>query len=416
MIGKFYDSFSKTKEETQSLPQEVIEVLNSVLPDNFAYVRDEKGRYRAVPRPEKVKDGMQLITQFDIDKKSDLYIKLSKIPKSKWDEYLYRTQTRLPIKSAKIGNKDKQIPIEKLTQDPLEESETLLVDAWVYPSTFPQPIKMMFESPEGDQAEICLQQQAYDSFTEQKFINVNFPALKIEIYQYSPLTEETGEEIAHTSADRQIIVTYAVTPSKAETVKDAVTALHLFRGLLNGTTKVNGQVISSEGGKEKINPKQVEDALNLWEKALILEDILNVKFNPTAEFPMEDVRFFAELTTCFIDKKAIIWRHPFDHFHVGGFHPAEDGMSFEDFIGTNSIMYEFVEGPIPAMLLGAEFNLYSHTEMRNFVLTNIEWDDDSHKSAEVYISDDQDKQWTLARLYLTEAEAEKIRDSHAIKE
>lgn len=416
MIGKFYDSFNQKKEEKQSLPQEVVEVLNTFLPDNFAYIRDDKGHYRAVPRPEKIMDGIQLTTRFDIDKNSDLFIKLSRLPMSKWDEYLYRTQTKVPVKSARIGNKDKQIPIEMLTQDPLIEEEILFVNGWIYPNTFPGPIKMVFESPEGERAEIGFQQQAFDSFSEVKFLNVDFPALRIELYQYSPLSDESVDEETHTSADNQVTVKYSVTPSKAGTVKEAVVALHLFRGLFNGTTKVNGQIISPKNGNGKFDPKQIEDALNLWETALILEDILSVKFDPSAEFPVEDVRFFAELTTCFIDKKAIVWRHPFDHFHVAGFHPVKNDLPFKDFTGSNSVRYEFLEGPIPATLLGAEFNLYSQTEMRDFVMTNIEWDDDSHEAAEIYISDVQDKQWTLARMYITETEAEQIRSNHDSKE
>ena len=111
-----------------------------------------------------------------------------------------------------------------------------------------------------------------------------------------------------------------------------------------------------------------------------------------------------ELKTCLLDGKVIVWRHPFDHFHIGGVHPAEKGASFRDVIGKKSIRYKFLEGPLPATLLGAKFDIYSHTEMRDFVITNIEWDDCTRDSGEVYISDELDKQWVLTRLYITEAE------------
>lgn len=45
----------------------------------------------------------------------------------------------------------------------------------------------------------------------------------------------------------------------------------------------------------------------------------------------------------------------------------------------------FLEEPISATLLGTEFDLYSETEMRDFIITNIEWDDESKTSGEVYI-------------------------------
>ena len=134
-----------------------------------------------------------------------------------------------------------------------------------------------------------------------------------------------------------------------------------------------------------------------------------MKFDPKVDCPEEDIRFFTELKTCLVDGKAIVWRHPFDHFHMDGFHMVQEGMAFEDVIGQESIRYEFLEGPIPATLLGTEFNLYSRTEMNDFVVTNIEWDNEEKDTAEVYISDVPDKQWTLTRLYMTEADMKDYR-------
>lgn len=45
----------------------------------------------------------------------------------------------------------------------------------------------------------------------------------------------------------------------------------------------------------------------------------------------------------------------------------------------------FFEGPISATLLGAIFELYSETEMRDFIITSVEWDDESKTSGERYI-------------------------------
>lgn len=43
------------------------------------------------------------------------------------------------------------------------------------------------------------------------------------------------------------------------------------------------------------------------------------------------------------------------------------------------ISTEFKEGPIHAELLGAVFDIYSHTKMYDFIITNIQWDDDKKK-------------------------------------
>lgn len=43
--------------------------------------------------------------------------------------------------------------------------------------------------------------------------------------------------------------------------------------------------------------------------------------------------------------------------------------------------------------------------IKDFVITNIAWDDENKENGEIYISDAPDKQWTLTRLYMTEADA-----------
>lgn len=415
MIGDFFESFGKEKDEQRELPQEVIDVLNENLPDNFEYVIDCRGNYRAVPKAEQVlNEGIKITTQIDFDKVPELRNKLMAVPRDKWDEYLYRTQTVVPIKSAQIGDENKRVPIELLSADPLHSDEAKFVDGIIRPYPFQEPIKMSFESPEGDAVDIQFQQQAYDSLTEIKFMNVDFPALKVELYQYSPIAAEE-EKDAHTSRVRQITATYSVTPSKAATVRDAVTALHIFRGLINGMTKVEGKAILPRGGRGAFDSARIEEALNLWETALKLEGILGVGFDPGAEFPNEDVRFFTELQTCFLEKKAILWRHPFDHFHVGGFRAVKEGGSFADVIENDAMRCMFIEGPISATLLGAKFDLYSRTEMKDFVITNIEWDNEKQESGEVYISDVQDKQWSLTRLYMTKEQAEEFQRKEAIE-
>lgn len=71
----------------------------------------------------------------------------------------------------------------------------------------------------------------------------------------------------------------------------------------------------------------------------------------------------------------------------------------------------FIEGPINATLLGAEFELYSKTEMKDFIITSIEWDDESKPSGEVYVADDVNgKSWVLVRKYLTVKETEMMQN------
>lgn len=89
---------------------------------------------------------------------------------------------------------------------------------------------------------------------------------------------------------------------------------------------------------------------------------------------------------------------------MGKYHPSDETYHLEDLIGKEDISSRFIEGPIAATLLGAEFNIYSHTELRDFIITNVEWDDAHKEGCTIYITDAPGKVLKLSRLYITEAE------------
>ena len=153
------------------------------------------------------------------------------------------------------------IPIEELSREPLADGEVKFVDSFVQATGFPKPFKMRFESLEGDNVEIGIQQQSYDSIKEIKFSNIDFPALRLEIYYYSPLAKDTTEK-SHTSIDNRVVMACSVTPSNAASVKEAIAALHIFRGIYSGTIKVDGVKMVETGDKLALNKEQIEDALD----------------------------------------------------------------------------------------------------------------------------------------------------------
>lgn len=411
MFGRFFDSFGKSKDAELELPKEIVDIMNEALPPSFSYIRTADGNYHAEPNIRAL-DGLIISTQLDPQRDEDLCQKLQRIPQDKWGEYLYRIQRRVPIQNAQIGDNDKLIPIETLSSNPLSDVKAELVDCWMYPQEFPDPISAQFDCLDGDMIEISFQQQAYDSLCEIKFSNVNFPAMRIDVYIFNPLTEDFAQN-AETSSDNPIKVTYSVVPQNAICVRDAIRSIKLFRGLMEGTAKVNGKQIKPRKVDNKTEAKKIDETEAFWKTISEIEDRLKVHFVPSAGFPSEDERLMVELQTCLIEGKSIIWRHPFEYFHFGGLKMARSGTSFEKDVFSKSLCNVFLEGPIQASLLGAEFVLYSRTIMRDFVITNIEWDDETKKSGKAYITDAPEKTWTLERLYMTDEDAmkyEKIDD------
>lgn len=398
MIADFYESFNEGKDDNLDIPQEILAILNQRLPRNFAYYKEPKtGRY-VVDSSFEHPSGKMIFT---VDFEQEEFDKLKNIPRDKWAEYIYRTQKAIPVKNLRIGDDQKQIPIENTFGNPFHDN-TIVTKVMMYPQPFPEPVAINLESPEGEKIDIYIQQQAHDSLTEIKFANVNFPALNIEFYIKSPLLDDFDDDEVRSK------VSYSVTPTKAETVTDALTALHIFAGLMAGTTKINGMTNETEVPTYSFKKEQIEDALSFWEAVKALEEKVGVSFRPDAEFPEEDVRFFNELDKCFLQGKRICWKHPFEHFHVSDIQETNE-IDFENIIGKEEISYRFLEGPISATLMGAEFEIYSYTEFVDLIITNVEWDNDQKSGGEIYVADAPEKTWKLIRKYITVEEAEKYK-------
>lgn len=402
MMSRFMDVFGKDSIASNDIPAEVLEHLNSELPENLMYYQDKNGNYMVVPRLENQTYSLKGTTELGLS--DSLRKRLKLLSPVNWWTYFYRLQQPIPIKNIKIGNSNKVIPIEETVGNPLQESTRTISNAHMYPQKFPEPMMFNFESVEGAKISTAVQQQPYDSIAEIKFKNIDCPALDIELYCFAPLADDISGEKAYTSTEHPVHVIFSVFPTRARNVKEAVEALQLFKGLSDGTASINGRKLYQKSDTSTLSPEQTNEAIKFWSTLLEIEEKLHVTFSPSAPLPAEDIQFFNELRVSLIGEKMLTWKHPFDHFHMGGYTPVNEGFSLENIIGKDNISYQFFEGPIEASLLGTMFNLYSDSILRGFIITNIVWDDEHKEGCEVYIADAPGDVLTLSRKYITEEE------------
>lgn len=386
MIADFNDAFPKKKENSVEIPDEVLSCLNKDLPSNFIYYKDKDG-YRVGPKPEAISEKMLL--NVNINKEFvDKHFK--GISEDKWTEYIYRTQLPIPVSNVCIGDKAKQIPIENMQGNPLDDSNTTVKDAFIYPEPFPPAIPMHFETEDGDIIELHIRRAPYGSLSEVKFVNENFPAIKFSIIY---------DEKKGTSK-----VKCSIALAKAESSVDALSAVHFFKSFYNRTLKIEGQEIQNFVNFQKeINLDSLYAEQEFWTNAIQLEKKLNVSFKPGERISKEDIRLFAELATSLIKGKEIGWEHPIEHFRIVNL--RMNGESLDELIGKEKLTIEFREGPELLELLGAKFEVYSKTKLVDIIITSIEWDDKNKKSAEIYVSDPPDGTWKLYRKYMTKEQA-----------
>lgn len=402
MIGRFKQSFGKDVMEEWELPKEVLDALNQSLPAGITYKKNDAGEYLPTV-VDFANISFETNCYFDREEDKQVIEKLKQIPKDSWPEYLHRIQQPIKIKEAMVGNEELMVPWAELHQNPLSDERVTISNGRLF-SRFASPVSVAIENPEGDRITVSIGQDKHDSFYETKFVNYDYPALKIEIYLYNPLDGITGEG-ENTSQEHPVKWRCSVVAKAAKSTGEALKALRIFRSLYNKSA-----IIQGVRGAVKTDfittdePKWLEDAIEFWEGADKLEELLGVRFDPASDFPEEDANSFEFLRQGLINKKRIVWRHPFEHFHVVG-----DPMAADEGDDDNTQrIFRFLEGPLSFSILGADFEVYSITTMQDFIVTNIEWDDDSKQSGEVYLSDAPGKQWALARKYVTKKEASKI--------
>lgn len=384
MIADFEEIFGKQDNNHVSIPEEILNNINQELPSTlFCYEDPEKG-FIVTPKPNG-----KVLVNFTLDPDEKTRERLKNIPKEKWMDYFYRTQQCVKVKYVYMGDENKKIPIEQIGFNPLEESPEI-IENYMYPEKFPDPFQMPIEIPNGKKIVLEIQRQPYDSMNIVKFANVNYPAIKMEIFINEVEIEKSS-------------LTYSVNPSKAQTVEDAILAIQISKYMQNGEALIEGKKMFRPNiESESLDMEQLDKWDTFWNCLKKLEEILDVSFVPEVELAQEDILFIGQLEASLINGKEVKWEHPFDHLHVEKMEMKSS--SLDDLIGKGKMQFGFMEGPIEASLLGVDFQLYSETWMKGFVITGMEWDDDTHTGGEMYISDEGNEKWVLTRKFMTKKE------------
>ena len=380
MIGVFDDVFKKNKVFNPS--DELIEALKKNLPTNFDIAKNINGKLAIIPKANSDVKGSVVFEDSDLEYLKD-------VPKHKRYEYLYRTQHIMHVKKAEIGDDTTKIPISCLGQDPFKD--TGLCELKLYPMPFPDPVVVRFETTDGDEFDMQMQQVVHDSWSESKIENVNYRSINIEIY--------IDDEIEQNNR-----IKYSVSPQKANSVQEAVRVLHLYRGLLNGSAKINGHTFMAGSVDSDQENGSINDSILFWENALKLEKKIGVSFDTSADFPREDVILFDQLIQCMIERRPLLYQHPFDHFHVGGVSSKEIMMQSID---KDALSLSFIGNSKVVTLLGASFELASYCELKDFCIEKVEWDEDT-EGGEIFIKDSQEKEWTMSEFILNRDEVERV--------
>lgn len=385
MIADFYKLIKKSDTE-RVLPAKVVKVLNKQLPRGYQYESDGHGHYVVKPSSKKTTQHFTGTVNYE---KSGIP---KEIKQEQLGDYVYRTQKRIFLDEVKIIENGKTLDFPDVYKDPITGERTELAhDFMMLPSPFPPAAPMKFETYDGEKINIDFKRVPCDSFEYLKFENVSFPALKMSW---------TIPEREHKAELGPGVINISATPSKAKSVDEAILALKFLKSFAIKKLRINDTIMGNDlGNASKLNNAELENRLTFWGLFKRLERILNVKFNPGADYPEEDQQFAAELFYNFLDGKDFVYKKPFTHFHIELNDLAKKEKTFDAIIGMPGLSLSFI-GRNKATLMGAEFELYVSNVLVDMTLDKVIFDEDK-QGAELYISDSGEVPFKMIKRYYT---------------
>lgn len=224
------------KDEQRKVPDKVIEELNLNLPKGYTYKLDEKlNQLIIVP----VNDGVPKKMYIKLNlKEMDLpaHLKANQL-----FDYLYRTQRSVEVSEGSIADDEKTLDFTDMMKDPITGKKPKGLHKFVIaPEPFPEPQPITISTVDDRKVVLKMKRVPFDSLDSIKIVNDNFPALSLRLI----ITEGIKDQ------DNSLALSVSVTPSRAESIDDALTALSIFEGFVKGSLRIDDVQIGNRQGQE----------------------------------------------------------------------------------------------------------------------------------------------------------------------
>ena len=393
MLGNFYKSL-KSDESKKRVPASVVRELNKDLPKGYKYTYNSRLGQLIISPDSKVKKH-RINVNFSLDSFKDLP-EWAKKNFNTLIDYLYRTQSSIKVERVAFTDGEKNFDFIDAFNDPLEDTnkktfvnrDSLELRA----DSFPKPAPWIVELEDGREFTIMMGRVPYDSPDHVRFENYNYKALKLSWVLPD-----------HYSQEDPGVMQITVTPHNAETVREAVESLEIFKGYANGTIKIQDTTLRKKSSPEQVDPKQLDGMILFWENLKKLENILKVQFIPNAEFPEEDILFYNELVNSFIDNKPSEYFAPYKSITVNN--NAVDNDKFQEILKNKVVVaFAYTTKPADATLLGAKFSLCSAVLFKDIIFDRVEPSDKDDKSVVYIKSATEGEKWKMYKVYTKTSE------------
>lgn len=284
MFSNFQTVFKDKPFYESEIPKGILTALSEELPKGFKYVNAGNGLCKIETEEEfNIKPSSIVLPQKAKEKIND---------KSSMQElwsYLYNSQNKaefLPNAAGEYIINGKPIKAEYLVISPFNdkfiECEKRI---FLNPPKFPKPQEIEL-SVLDEKVKILIQRQANNSITEMKFVSVEKRALEISF----TIDEEKNK------FDLSISINY----DNAINIKDIIQANKIYNGFMEGEGAICDLKLPKFNNIE--GNKKSEEEMQFWEKALKLEEYLQIEFSVNTEITLDIIESVNLLYNCLINK------------------------------------------------------------------------------------------------------------------
>lgn len=387
MFVNFEKAFFKKNELKKKIPEEVLKSLSENLPEGFVYTNVGDGAIKVIPQGSEFKIGgfkIETPPDFNPSTLEELF------------EFMYRAQRKLilrPDENNCISINGTSFNIDELIKFPLENSQFSGFELSIVPQPFQLPFEIQLEG-NGIIKKFLIQRQPLADMHKSLFKSINNHAFEI--------TYIIDELEGHLNFE------FKLNNESSQSVEEVIEALKLYHSCLKSDIKLNDVKLPMPTVNiDDTEEKSIFETFKFWEKVLMIQSILNVKFIPKLQIEKDDVIIIEELHRALIDKKPFKKYINIENITVDGF----EGIDINDFLNKDGLTFQFIEHS-HVNVLGVELDLYSIVFCFDFIVKDIESiNEDKTKCKLILQSIEEKEMYQSIFHFCSEAEASEYRNN-----
>lgn len=291
MFASFNKAFKKESQSAIKIPQELIEVLNSHLPEGVEYkLYDKENVLTIYSKPEDVT--FEINGAFLFPTAEQLEILGDNYSPNDLFQLSYNSQKPIPIrlKNDVININGKDIPLEEMCFNPLNPIKILKSDTFFVPHSFPSAFPMSFGNGNVS-IELMIKR---------------VPNNSIHVCTYESDTAHCLiAKYSYDKKSKNLSITLKVMLSTANSVKEILDSIEIYNAFVEGKGWFAGELLTSKissGDCMPIDGRTIE----FWRKVFEIEKELGITFLPPFNRTFEkDVCIIEELYQNIINKVPI---------------------------------------------------------------------------------------------------------------